>query len=192
MLFNRERIQCRFQFLGHFGLSGLARVKLSLRLIELTQPSVELGIARDFPQSLRKIVLSIASMNLDQASQETDPEEMVPLGYRNSEVRDELGSSIVIVGCRLGVFPMATDLVTAPAGTTLAEANEVLRQSKKGKLPIIDADGNIVSLLSHSDLMKNLHYSLASKLPDSKQLICAAMEIFLKWVFDAYGDMNPT
>ncbi|KAJ6021887.1 Cystathionine beta-synthase core [Penicillium herquei] len=69
---------------------------------------------------------------------------------------------------------MATDLVTAPAGTTLAEANNVLRQSKKGKLPIIDANGNLISLLSRSDLMKNLHYPLASKLPDSKQLICAA------------------
>lgn len=69
---------------------------------------------------------------------------------------------------------MATDLVTAPAGTTLAEANEVLRSSKKGKLPIVDSDGNIVSLLSRSDLMKNLHYPLASKLPQSKQLIAAA------------------
>lgn len=69
---------------------------------------------------------------------------------------------------------MTTDLVTAPAGTTLAEANEVLRSSKKGKLPIVDSDGNIVSLLSRSDLMKNLHYPLASKLPQSKQLIAAA------------------
>lgn len=69
---------------------------------------------------------------------------------------------------------MSTDLITAPSGTTLAEANDVLRRSKKGKLPIVDGDGNLVSLLSRSDLMKNLHYPLASKLPQSKQLICAA------------------
>ena len=69
---------------------------------------------------------------------------------------------------------MSTDLVTAPSGTTLSEANAVLSKSKKGKLPIVDTNGQLVSLLSRSDLMKNLHYPLASKLPHSKQLICAA------------------
>lgn len=69
---------------------------------------------------------------------------------------------------------MSTDLVTAPSGTTLAEANAVLSKSKKGKLPIVDANGYLISLLSRSDLMKNLHYPHASKLPHSKQLICAA------------------
>ena len=69
---------------------------------------------------------------------------------------------------------MSTDLVTAPAGTTLAEANQVLRESKKGKLPIVDKNGNLVSLLSRTDLTKNHNYPLASKLPHSKQLISAA------------------
>lgn len=69
---------------------------------------------------------------------------------------------------------MSTDLVTARQGITLKEANDLLSRSKKGKLPIIDDQGNLVALLSRSDLMKNLHYPLASKLPHSKQLISAA------------------
>lgn len=69
---------------------------------------------------------------------------------------------------------MVTDLVTAKSGIDLIKANKILAKSKKGKLPIIDDAGNLVSMISRSDLTKNLHFPLASKLPDSKQLICAA------------------
>ncbi|WVF66638.1 inosine-5'-monophosphate dehydrogenase [Kwoniella sp. CBS 6097] len=69
---------------------------------------------------------------------------------------------------------MTTDLVTGSAGITLEQANNLLRDSKKGKLPIIDSNGNLVSLVARSDLLKNQNYPLASKVPESKQLYCGA------------------
>jgi IMP dehydrogenase len=69
---------------------------------------------------------------------------------------------------------MTISLVTAQEGITLKEANAILRTSKKGKLPIIDSEGRLKSLLSRSDLLKTQSYPLASKRPDSKQLYAAA------------------
>src|SRR5580765_8968986 len=42
----------------------------------------------------------------------------------------------------------ARDLVTAPVGTTLAEAEEILHRNKIEKLPVVDADGRLKGLIT--------------------------------------------
>lgn len=112
------------------------------------------------------------SCPLSPASEQTDPEtgtlKSRLLGIvtaRDIQFRDPATSLKDV---------MTTELVTARKGVTLEEANKLLRDSKKGKLPIIDESGNLVALLARSDLLKNEDYPLASKRPESKQLYCAA------------------
>lgn len=69
---------------------------------------------------------------------------------------------------------MTKDLIVGKKGISLAEGNELLRSSKKGKLPIVDANNNLESLISLTDLQKNQSYPHASKSFDSKQLLCGA------------------
>ncbi len=68
---------------------------------------------------------------------------------------------------------MNTELLTAKKGISLPEANEILKTSKKGKLPIVDDSGNLVSLMCRNDLLKNREYPFASK-DNQKQLMVGA------------------
>ncbi len=65
------------------------------------------------------------------------------------------------------------NLVTAPVGTTLAEAKEILKKRKLEKLPLIDKDGRLGGLITIKDIEKAVKYPNAAK--DSQgRLLCAA------------------
>ncbi|HSX21720.1 MAG TPA: IMP dehydrogenase [Gaiellaceae bacterium] len=57
----------------------------------------------------------------------------------------------------------ARNLVTAPVGTTLAEAEDILRRHKIEKLPVVDADGKLRGLITVKDIQKKIEYPDATK-----------------------------
>ena len=52
----------------------------------------------------------------------------------------------------------ARNLVTAPLGTTLEEAEEILHRNKIEKLPVVDADGILRGLITVKDIAKRIEY----------------------------------
>lgn len=64
-------------------------------------------------------------------------------------------------------------LVTAPDGTTLPEAQEILRKYKIEKLPLVDADGRLKGLITIKDIEKAVKYPNRA-IDGQGRLVCGA------------------
>ena len=70
---------------------------------------------------------------------------------------------------------MTTNLITANECSSLSEAFHLLQASKKGKLPIINAKGELVALISRNDLLKSQNYPQATKDDQDRLRVGAAV-----------------
>lgn len=74
---------------------------------------------------------------------------------------------------RIGDVMTKENLVTAPVGTSLEGAQEILRRYKIEKLPLVDNDGHLKGLITIKDIEKAVKYPNSST--DSQgRLICGA------------------
>ena len=55
------------------------------------------------------------------------------------------------------------DLITTTVGTTLAQAEDILQEHKIEKLPVVDAEGRLVGLITYKDITKAKDKPLACK-----------------------------
>jgi IMP dehydrogenase len=71
----------------------------------------------------------------------------------------------------------STGLVTAPMGTTLGEAEQLLHRHRIEKLPIVDADGRIKGLITVKDIQKRVEFPDATKDPQGRLRVGAAVGV---------------
>ena len=67
------------------------------------------------------------------------------------------------------------NLVTAPVGTTLQQAQEILRQHRIEKLPIVDENGNLKGLITIKDIEKAVQYPNSARDSAGRLLAGAAV-----------------
>jgi IMP dehydrogenase len=69
------------------------------------------------------------------------------------------------------------DLVTAPLGTTLAEAEAILHRHKIEKLPVVDAEGRLKGLITVKDIQKRIEFPKATKDEQGRLRVGAAVGV---------------
>jgi IMP dehydrogenase len=71
----------------------------------------------------------------------------------------------------------SSNLITAPVGTTLGEAEAILHRHKIEKLPIVDENGVLKGLITVKDIKKRIEYPLATKDEQGRLRVGAAVGV---------------
>ena len=76
---------------------------------------------------------------------------------------------------KIGLAMTKENLITAPVGTTLEQAQVLLRNHKVEKLPIVDGDGKLKGLITIKDIEKSSRYPNSARDSRGRLLVGAAI-----------------
>jgi IMP dehydrogenase len=102
----------------------------------------------------------------------TDPDGLLVGILTNRDLRFETD-----VTQPVSALMTARNLVTAPVGTTLREAEEILHRNKIEKLPVVDENGLLKGLITVKDIQKKLQYPKATKDEQGRLRVGAAVGV---------------
>jgi IMP dehydrogenase len=75
----------------------------------------------------------------------------------------------------VGAAMTGEGLITAPAGTTLDEAERIMGEHRIEKLPVVDAHGRLIGLMTVKDILKRRQFPLAAKDRHGRLRVAAAI-----------------
>ena len=90
----------------------------------------------------------------------------------NRDLRFEEGA-----GRPVSELMTSRELITAPVGTTLAEAEAILHRHKVEKLPVVDAERRLKGLITVKDIQKRIQYPAATKDEHGRLRVGAAVGV---------------
>ena len=112
--------------------------------------------------------------NLEQRVEQVMTTDLItaPVGVTNRDLRFEDD-----VTQPVSALMTARNLVTAPVGTTLGEAEEILHRNKIEKLPVVDTEGRLRGLITVKDIQKKIQHPHATKDEQGRLRVGAAVGV---------------
>jgi IMP dehydrogenase len=102
-------------------------------------------------------------------------------------ILDEVGKVVGIITTRDLLFEenghrqlselMTREVITAPADTTLKQAEKILHEHRIEKLPLVDSDGHLTGLITVKDILKLEEYPIATKDKRGRLAVGAAVGV---------------
>ena len=77
----------------------------------------------------------------------------------------------------IGTVMTSENLITAPIGTTLEEAAEILHRHRVEKLPVVDEHGHLTGLITVKDIQKKIEFPNATKDSQGRLRVGAAVGV---------------